>query len=378
MPRLLLAALLALVFITPADAVPLNPDRIAAIDQAADAFLAKAAEAKKTGMVPRETEAAIAPLLDTVFDTSALSHGTVDYADEPKLIDWLNRITAVGGVYIAAAHRARDIGLFGAEIGRFSDAAASVMRAIIDSQMAEIDAHPDAKLSPADQKKLAGMRANAVSAFASLVQLVEAPGITVGWAQERVAALTATAPSLARFLTPGQLAHLRATMLQRAARFRQKALRGPLDGLAVALAAPAPPLAPSVAPPAGNEIALEADGQGYRVPARINDALTAKFVVDSGASVVMLPKEMVEDLTRSGAVAPSDMRGRDIYVTADGRHHRGQLLMLRRLDVGGHVATEIMAGIGPEHAEPLLGQSFLAKFKSWTLDNKRHVLILGE
>jgi predicted aspartyl protease len=87
---------------------------------------------------------------------------------------------------------------------------------------------------------------------------------------------------------------------------------------------------------------------------------------------------MVEQLTKSGAITPSDMRGRTIFVTADGKHHRGQLVMLRRLEVGGHVATDIMADIGPEHADPLLGLSFLTKFKSWTLDNKRHVLILGE
>jgi clan AA aspartic protease (TIGR02281 family) len=100
--------------------------------------------------------------------------------------------------------------------------------------------------------------------------------------------------------------------------------------------------------------------------------------VDSGAGVVVLPKDMIDDLTKSGAIQPSDLLGRDTYITADGRHHRRKLLMLRRIEVGGHVATNVMASVAPEHAEPLLGLSFLAKFKSWTLDNKRHVLILGE
>jgi len=37
-----------------------------------------------------------------------------------------------------------------------------------------------------------------------------------------------------------------------------------------------------------------------------------------------------------------------------------------------------MANVGPAHTQPLLGQTFLAKFKSWTLDNRRHVLIIAE
>lgn len=378
MRRLAIATLLALSFSAPAMAASLSADQMVAIDKAADAFLAKAAEARKTGMVLRQTDPAVAPLLDAVFDTGPLGHGTIDFADEPKLTHWLNRMTAVGGVYTGAARAAHDTGLFGAEIGRYLDAATSVMRAMVDSQMAQIDAHPEVKPSAADQQNLARLRTETAKTFALMVETIEAPGITVSWAQDRIAALVAAAPSLARFLTPDQLAHLRTTVLQLASHFRQKGLRQSLDGLAVALAEPAPPLTASSVPPADNEIMLEADGRNYLVPVRINGAVTAKFVVDSGASVVMLPKDMVEDLTKSGAIAPSDMHGRSIFVTADGKHHRGQLLMLRRLEVGGHVATDVMAGVGPEHVEPLLGQTFLAKFKSWTLDNKRHVLILGE
>jgi clan AA aspartic protease (TIGR02281 family) len=378
MRLLLIAILLVLSLAAPAIATTLSADQMAAIDKAADAFLAKAAEAKKTGMVPRQSDPAVAALLDTVFDTGVLNHGTIDYTDQEKLIHWLTRLTAVGGVYTKAAHAAHDTGLFAAEIGRFFDASVAVTQAMIDSQMAELAAHPEVKLTAADQQGLAKMRAGAATAVGSLIDLMVGPGVTTVWVHDRAAALTAAAPSLGRFLTTEQLAHLRATVIQLAARMHDKPTRRALDGLAVALAEPAPLVASADAAPGSSEIALEADGQSYRVPVRVNDALTAKFVVDSGAGVVMLPKDMVEQLTKSGAITPSDMRGRTIFVTADGKHHRGQLVMLRRLEVGGHVATDIMADIGPEHTDPLLGLSFLAKFKSWTLDNKRHVLILGE
>lgn len=106
--------------------------------------------------------------------------------------------------------------------------------------------------------------------------------------------------------------------------------------------------------------------------------MTVKFVVDSGAGVVALPSDLVEKLTNTGAIAPGDLLGRSTYLTADGRRHSAAQLMLRELNVGGHIVRNVVASVTPAHAAPLLGQTFLAKFKSWTLDNRRHVLIISE
>jgi clan AA aspartic protease (TIGR02281 family) len=372
MRGLAIAALLALSLVAPASAASLDPAQIAAIDKAASDFLAKATDAKKTGMVPRETDPAVAPLLDTVFDTSVLSHGPMDFADLDKLGDWLDRLNAVGLVYQNAARQAHDVGLFSAEIGRFFDAALAVLQASVDCDVANSDAHPDVKPTAKDQARLAKKRSDVAGSLGKMIGVLRVDG-GMG-VDDRLRALSAAAPSMARFLLPAQLAQLRAETLRTAAAIRDKKRRPMFDRLAVALAEPPPQMASSSLAPADGEIALETDGQSYRVPVRVNDAVT----VDSGAGVVVLPKDMIDDLTKSGAIQPSDLLGRDTYITADGRHHRRKLLMLRRIEVGGHVATNVMASVAPEHAEPLLGLSFLAKFKSWTLDNKRHVLILGE
>ena len=362
-----------------AQAASLAPGRIAAIDQAADAFLAKAAAAKKTGLVPRQSDPTVGALLDTVFDTDDLSHGPIDYSDVDKLDHWLARLNAVGRVYLAAAKQARDAGLFGAEIGRYYDASAAVMQAMVDCQIANLNAHSGAKLGDADERKLAALRNAVATAFGSLIEVFTAPGLTVGWAQDRLNALSAAAPSMARFLTAEQLANLRATTRRMIAEIRNKPLRASFERLAAVLAEPPPPLSTSTPiPPDGAEIALDSHGHDYTVPVRINGALTANFVVDSGASVIVLPKDMVEELTKSGAIAEGDRLGTDKYVTADGKTHKGMRVMLRRLEVGGHIVTNIVADVASAKAEPLLGQSFFAKFKSWTLDNKRHVLIIAE
>jgi clan AA aspartic protease (TIGR02281 family) len=372
-------AVLILLYAVTAHAAALDPNRIAAIDQAANGFLVKAAEAKKAGMVPRQSDPAVAALLDTVFDTSALSHGPLDFGDLDKLGDWLDRLNAVGLVYQSAARQEHDVGLFSAEIGRFLDAALAVLQASVDCDVANTDAHPDAKPTVKDRARLSKKREDVAVSLSKMIGLLRVSGVTVGWVDDRLRALAAAAPSMARFLTPEQLARLRAETLRSAAQIRDKKLRLMFDRLAVTLAEPPPQMAGAEPEPAGNEIALEGDGQGgYSVGVRINGALSAKFVVDSGASVVVLPKDIVGALTRSGAITESDMLGHTTLVTADGKHHKGQLLMLRRLEVGSHIATNVMASVAPEHAEPLLGLSFLAKFKSWTLDNRRHVLIITE
>jgi clan AA aspartic protease (TIGR02281 family) len=377
--RQALVALVFAIWIAPAGAASLDPDRIAAIDRAADAFLAKAAEAHKTGQVPRQSDPGIGPLLDTVLNTDDLRHGPVDYGDLGKLSDWLKRIVAVGRVYLAAGRTVHDIGLFGPEIGRFFDAAVNVTQAIADSVMAELDAHPDAKLAPDDQRSLSQLRAGIGGTLVEMIDLLRSPGVSVGWALQRVAGLRAAAPSMARFLTPEETSRLRAAIVRLAGQLREKTLRGALDAVAVALSAPAPPVSPPAeAASAGGEIALERDGQNYYVPVRVNGATTVKFVVDSGAGIVMLPSDLVDTLTKSGAIASTDQLGRSYFIAADGRRHKAARLMLRQLDVGGHTVTNLMALVGPAHAEPLLGQTFLAKFKSWTLDNRRHVLIIAE
>jgi hypothetical protein len=74
--RLLIAFALVLAA-AAASAASLDPERIIAIDQVADNFLAKAADAHKNGAVPRQSDPGIGVLLDTVFDTNDLSHGTL-------------------------------------------------------------------------------------------------------------------------------------------------------------------------------------------------------------------------------------------------------------------------------------------------------------
>ena len=145
---------------------------------------------------------------------------------------------------------------------------------------------------------------------------------------------------------------------------------------------PSEPLPPSTDTPLvtrempSDEIALRMRGGVYRVPVRINDALTLDFTLDSGASDVSIPADVVLTLFRTETLGSGDFIGSKTYVLADGSELPSMTFRLRELRVGSYRLANVTASVGPPTSELLLGQSFLSRFKTWTLDNERHVIAL--
>jgi hypothetical protein len=151
---------------------------------------------------------------------------------------------------------------------------------------------------------------------------------------------------------------------------------------------PAPSRAPAgtVIPDAGamtetlqDEVQLTLHNGVFAVPVIINGAIIIPFVLDSGAADVQLPAEVVLTLIRTGTLSEQDFIGASSYVLANGTTLRSPRFGIREMRVGGHVVRSVAASVGPAvSSDALLGQSFLSKLPSWTLDNKRHVLILAQ
>jgi len=135
-------------------------------------------------------------------------------------------------------------------------------------------------------------------------------------------------------------------------------------------AAPTPPTSSAAIP-------MKKDGGVYVVPVSLNGIVTVDCIVDSGASDVNIPADVLRKLVRAGAVQPSDMRGVEEYTLADGSTERGRTFIIRSLKVGGIVVTNVLASVGGDDSSALLGQSFLERFRSWSLDNMRHALMLN-
>jgi clan AA aspartic protease (TIGR02281 family) len=123
-------------------------------------------------------------------------------------------------------------------------------------------------------------------------------------------------------------------------------------------------------------VELKNDSGAFVVPVEINGAITLDFIVDSGASVVSVPADVVSTLIRTGTIQDSDFIGTQTYVLADGSEAPSDVFNIRSLKVGNQIIQNVRGAISSSKGALLLGQSFLQKFKSWSVDNTKHVLVL--
>ena len=112
------------------------------------------------------------------------------------------------------------------------------------------------------------------------------------------------------------------------------------------------------------------------VPVEINGTLKLDFAIDSGASDVSVPADVFSTLKRTSTVKESDLIGQRSYVLADGSTTQSSIFKIRSLKIGELVVEDVKASVTPSHATLLLGQSFLERFKSWSIDNTTHELLL--
>jgi clan AA aspartic protease (TIGR02281 family) len=118
------------------------------------------------------------------------------------------------------------------------------------------------------------------------------------------------------------------------------------------------------------------NGGTFAVPVVINGAIALDFIVDSGAADVSIPADVVMTLMRTGTIKESDFLGQKTYMLADGSKVPSQTFRIRSLKVGDRVLANVDASAAPVEGSLLLGQSFLNRFKSWSVDNSKHSLVL--
>jgi TPR repeat protein len=126
------------------------------------------------------------------------------------------------------------------------------------------------------------------------------------------------------------------------------------------------------------EIRLKKVGGVYVVPVTINGMLTLDFTLDSGASDVSIPSDVVMTLMRTGTITKADFLETQTYELADGSTMPSQTFRIRSLIVGDRVLENVVGSVAPAKGSLLLGQSLLSRFKSWSIDNQRQVLVLDD
>jgi hypothetical protein len=123
-------------------------------------------------------------------------------------------------------------------------------------------------------------------------------------------------------------------------------------------------------------IKMEKEGGVYIVPVRFNDTITLSAIVDSGASDVSVPADVVSTLIRTKTITDQDFLGQQTYVLADGSKVPSARFRIRSMKVGNKTVEDVIASVASANGAILLGQSFLNRFKTWSVDNEQHTLTL--
>jgi clan AA aspartic protease (TIGR02281 family) len=123
-------------------------------------------------------------------------------------------------------------------------------------------------------------------------------------------------------------------------------------------------------------IPLENLGGTLVAPVVINNAIKLNFLVDSGASDVSIPADVFSTLVRTNTLTQTDITGFRSYKNADGEVFRSNTFVIRSLKIGNAEVLNVHAKVAPTNAPLLLGQSFLKRFKTWSINNSTQELIL--
>jgi hypothetical protein len=208
-------------------AARLDPQRMREIDEAYDAFMARATEAYQSGEPPRQSEPIVNTQLSTILDVPELTQKTLAGADIDEAIRWFNSGDTVGAVYLLAGTGVNDVAQlppddamqkklrenvvkFSDEYGRYLDFQVTLLAAVADAQASYATGGPPDEIDSTDFKRktsdIKALLAQALKTdFISLVY----DGLTNDWRLARLDAISRVAPIAAKALDRDELAAIR-------------------------------------------------------------------------------------------------------------------------------------------------------------------------
>jgi clan AA aspartic protease (TIGR02281 family) len=106
----------------------------------------------------------------------------------------------------------------------------------------------------------------------------------------------------------------------------------------------------------------------FELPVKINGKIDVSFILDSGASDVHIPQNLFNKMIELGQIKKEDIIGKQTYSIADGSTVENVKFYIRKIEIGNFSAENVEASVGNDKSPLLLGQSFLQKFESYSID----------
>jgi clan AA aspartic protease (TIGR02281 family) len=152
---------------------------------------------------------------------------------------------------------------------------------------------------------------------------------------------------------------------------KQARVRAWMLGVSLAFAA-------AVSPAVAQEIIpIQAHDGAFVVPVVLNGIFSGDFIIDSGSADVSIPAEVAAALRQAGTITDTDLIGSKIYILADGSRVPSETYRIASLKIGNLIMHNVTVRVAAEKSHLLLGQSFLSRLKSWSMDNNKRALIIN-
>jgi len=125
------------------------------------------------------------------------------------------------------------------------------------------------------------------------------------------------------------------------------------------------------------EVPFTATPQGYLVDVIFNDDVSAKLILDTGASLVIISQKLLDEIGQKPIRGASKIT----LLTANGEI-KADPSIIKKIQLGSAVKENVHAAVTPEskvfeNCDGLLGLSFLRDYNV-TIDYKKGILILKE
>ena len=210
----------------------LAPAKIAAVQKAAGDLAKMGAASREAGQPPRQADARAKAMLDTVFDIRAVKAAEpLAMAEIGHLNDWNKAVVEVGMVYILSGSKSGDLDEaaqdpdfaqrvekntvdFAPEMGRYIDAQLGISEALLVLLNTHLAANPADRDKPYFQKNLPVVYDSAARTLAGAISTLPTAGLTDAWRKQRLPAMQALGPHVAKIVDAEDAKALRDISLQ--------------------------------------------------------------------------------------------------------------------------------------------------------------------
>ena len=115
-------------------------------------------------------------------------------------------------------------------------------------------------------------------------------------------------------------------------------------------------------------------GNGYKLKINI-DGVESYFLLDTGASDILINRDIERELLLNGALSRKDYIGKTEYIMANNQSVEAQIIRVDKIKIGDYSVSDVEIAI-IDYCALLCGISFLDVFEKWEIDKNSKTLIL--